>query len=71
MRYRKAWTMPPDEARSFLQQLERKIASSDIEVRHRDALIRLRSMIEEDLNARGGRILGVAFKTQASGREAA
>jgi hypothetical protein len=71
MRYRKAWTMPPDDARTFLQQLQRKIASSDIEVRHRDALIRLRSMIEEDLDAEAGASSESHFKTQASGREAA
>jgi hypothetical protein len=41
--------MPPEEARTFLQRLQEKIASSDIEVRHRDVLIRLRSIIEEDL----------------------
>lgn len=43
--------MPADEALTFLQQLQEKIASSDIEVAHRDVLIRLRSMIEEDLEA--------------------
>jgi len=41
--------MPADEARTFLQQLQEKIASSEIEVPHRDVLIRLRSIIEEDL----------------------
>jgi len=41
--------MPADEARTFLQQLQEKIASSEIEVTHRDVLIRLRSIIEEDL----------------------
>jgi hypothetical protein len=46
---RRAWTMPAQEARTFLQQLQAKIASSDIEVPHRDVLIRLRSFIEEDL----------------------
>jgi hypothetical protein len=35
-----AWIMPADEARTFLQQLQDKIASSRIEVRHRDLLIR-------------------------------
>ena len=47
---RRAWTMPADEARTFLQQLQEKIASSEIEVPHRDVLIRLRSIIEEDLD---------------------
>src|SRR5215213_7465248 len=51
MRHRRAWTMPVQEARTFLQQLQQKIASSEIEVAHRDVLIRLRSIIEEDLEA--------------------
>ena len=45
--------MPVEEARTFLQQLQEKIASSEIEVAHRDVLIRLRSIIEEDLEAEG------------------
>ena len=47
--HRPVWTMPADEARTFLEQLQQKIASSEIEVQHRDVLIRLRSMIEGDL----------------------
>ena len=47
MRHKQAWTMPAEEARTFLQQIQEKIASSDIEVPHRDVLIRLRSIIEE------------------------
>jgi hypothetical protein len=43
--------MPAEEARTFLRRLQEKIASSDIEVAHRDVLIRLRSIIEEDLEA--------------------
>jgi len=41
--------MPADEARTLLERLQEKIASSEIEVKHKDVLIRLRSMIEEDL----------------------
>ena len=51
MRHKRAWTMPAEEARTFLQRIQEKIASSDIEVPHRDVLIRLRSIIEEDLEA--------------------
>jgi hypothetical protein len=47
MREKRAWTMPADETRTCLQQ----VASSDIEVTHRDVLIRLWSVIEEDLEA--------------------
>ena len=53
--------MPADEARTFLEQLQQNIASSEIEVQHRDVLIRLRSMIEEDL----------ASSTKATDRRAA
>ena len=48
-RGRGGWTIPEDEARSLLRQIEERIRSSQIEVEHRDVLIRLRSMIEEDL----------------------
>ena len=41
--------MPEEDARSLLQQIEERIRASDIEVEHRDVLIRLRSLIEEDL----------------------
>ena len=41
--------MPEDDARSMLHQIEERIRSSEIEVQHRDVLIRLRSLIEEDL----------------------
>jgi hypothetical protein len=41
--------MPANEACTFLQLLREKIASSQIEVHHRDGLIRLRAIIEEDL----------------------
>ena len=46
--------MPADEAQTFLQRLQEKIASSEIEVTHRDTLIRLRSIIEEDLEFEDG-----------------
>jgi len=49
MRQTRALTMPADEACTFLQLLREKIASSQIEVRHRDVLIRLQAIIEEDL----------------------
>ena len=41
--------MPQDEARSMIQLIEAKIRTSDIEVRHRDALVRLRSALEEQI----------------------
>ena len=50
--------MPVEEARTFLQPIQEKIASSEIEVPHRDVLIRLRSIIEEDLEAESERSVG-------------
>jgi len=47
---RRGWVMPEDEARTMLRLIEDRVRSSDIEVRHRDVLIRLRVMIEEDLD---------------------
>jgi len=41
--------MPQEEARSMIQLIEAKIRTSDIEVRHRDALVRLRSALEEQI----------------------
>ena len=49
MRKIRGWVMPEDDARSMLHQIEERIRSSKIEVQHRDVLIRLRSLIEEDL----------------------
>ena len=45
----RGWITPAD--RSVLGVIAERIRSSEIEVRHRDALIRLREMIEEDLSA--------------------
>jgi hypothetical protein len=41
--------MPEEDMRSLLRLIEEKVRSSVIEVRHRDALIRLRSILESDL----------------------
>jgi hypothetical protein len=49
MRKKRPWVMPDEDARSLLLQIEERIGSSEIEVQHRDVLIRLRSLIEEDL----------------------
>jgi hypothetical protein len=64
--------MPPEEARTFLPQLQEKIGSSNIEVRHRDVLTRLRSIIEEDLEvARSPGSAASAKQNNHSEREAA
>ena len=49
---RLGWTMPEEDARPMLSMIEERIRSSDIRVEHRDALIRLRAMIEDDLGER-------------------
>ena len=49
---RRGWTMPEEDARPMLSMIEERIRSSDIRVEHRDALIRLRAMIEDDLAER-------------------
>src|SRR4051794_8314504 len=49
---RRGWTMYEEDARSMLTMIEERIRSSDIQIEHRDALIRLRAMIDDDLAAR-------------------
>ena len=56
--------MAAEEVRTFLQQIQEKIAFSDIEVPHRDVLIRLRSIIEEDLEAEFERSVGSCQEDQ-------
>ncbi len=46
---RLGWAMPEEDARSMLSLIEERIRSSSIEVQHRDVLIRLRAMVEDDL----------------------
>ena len=46
---RRGWVMPEEDARSMLRLIEQRIRSSQIEVQHRDVLIRLRAMIQDDL----------------------
>src|SRR3954466_16156092 len=43
--------MVEEDARSMLRLIEKWIRASDIRVEHRDALIRLRAMIADDLTA--------------------
>ncbi len=49
----RGWVMPEEDISSMLQMIEEKMTSSEIEVQHRDTLIRLRDILEEDLQ-RGG-----------------
>jgi hypothetical protein len=43
------WVMPEEDIPSMLQMIDERIASPRVEVRHRDILIRLRSLLEDDL----------------------
>ncbi len=47
----RGWIMPVEDIAPMLQMIEEKIASSEIEVEHRHALIRLRDILEDDLQA--------------------
>src|SRR4051794_36346035 len=49
---RRGWTMPEEDAHSMLTMIEERVRVSDIRIEHRDALIRLRAMIEDDLATR-------------------
>ena len=51
---RRGWIMPRGDIPSMLQMIEAKIASSEIELQHRSALIRLRAIVEEDLQDQTG-----------------
>jgi hypothetical protein len=45
----RGWVMPEADIISLLRQIDERITSSRIEVRHRDTLIRLRDILEDDL----------------------
>jgi len=47
----RGWLMPEADITSMLKLVEERIRSPEIGVRHRDALIRLRTILENDLNA--------------------
>ena len=57
--------MPLEDIPSMLQQIEAKIASSEINLHHRDTLIRLRHILEEDLRSAGDRQLSEERSRQA------
>ncbi len=46
----RCWIMPEADMRSMLRLIAEKIASTEIETRHHNALIRLREILENDLN---------------------
>ncbi|GEO16056.1 hypothetical protein [Microvirga aerophila] len=47
----RGWIMPEADMLSMLKLIDEKTLSPKIEVEHRDVLIRLREIFENDLNA--------------------
>ncbi len=48
---RRGWIMPEADMLSMLRLIDERVGSPEIDVRHRDALIRLRDILEQDLNS--------------------
>ena len=67
-RRRRGWIMPEADMLSMLRLIDERVRSPEIEVRHRDALIRLRDILEQDLSSYQSE--GSPDK-QATGEEAA
>src|SRR5215217_5983082 len=47
----RGWVMPDADILSLLRLIDERVSSPKIEVRHRDALIRLRDILEDDLRS--------------------
>ncbi len=47
----RGWIMPEADMLSMLRLIDERVRSPEIDVRHRDALIRLRDTLEQDLNS--------------------
>jgi hypothetical protein len=47
----RGWIMPEADILSLLSLIDERVSSPKIEVQHRDALIRLRNILESDLKA--------------------
>ena len=65
---RRGWIMPEADMLSMLRLIEERVCSPEINVRHRDALIRLRDILEQDLGS--NRIDSLSDK-RSRGQEAA
>lgn len=46
----RGWIMPEADILSLLRLIDERVGSPKIEVRHRDTLIRLRDILEDDLS---------------------
>ena len=47
----RGWIMPEADMLSMLRLIDERIRSPEMDVRHRDALIRLRDILEQDLSS--------------------
>jgi hypothetical protein len=47
----RGWIMPEADIPSLLRLIDERVSSPKIELRHRDTLIRLRTILEHDLKA--------------------
>jgi hypothetical protein len=45
----RGWVMPEEDARDLIGLIEERLRSSRLDQKHHDVLVRLRSMLEEDL----------------------
>ena len=67
----RGWIMPAEDILSMLKMIEGKIASSEIELHRRDILIRLKCLLEDDLEQVGARTAAEWTETGVNeGREA-
>ncbi len=48
----RGWVMPEADILSLLRLIDERVRSPKIEVQHRDTLIRLRDILEDDLSRR-------------------
>ena len=65
----RGWIMPEADMLSLLRLIDERINSPKIEVRHRDTLIRLRDILEADLNCH--RHDGLLIEQETQSEEAA
>ncbi len=65
---RRGWIMPEADMLSMLRLIEERVRSPEINVRHHDALIRLRDILEQDLSSYQS---DNSSDKQSSGQEAA
>jgi hypothetical protein len=45
----RGWVVPEEDVRNFISLIEERLRSSRLNQRHHDVLVRLRSILEEDL----------------------